>query len=107
MTDHTDAEVEALCTALLSARWHHGGCTTQSNMQRKIIAVSLLDSDWLRDLLAAREAAARAEALREAATWVIGCEHVTAMRWCGICDEWRARLEEEAGRIACTDGAGW
>jgi hypothetical protein len=56
--------------------------------------------------LAAAEARGAERALREAAEWVIGCEHVTAMRWCGTCDQWRARLEDEAAaRAAAAGGA--
>lgn len=40
-----------------------------------------------------------AAALDEMAELCIGCDHVTALAWCGICDQWRAALRARAAEI--------
>lgn len=56
--------------------------------------LSLLAPDWL----AAHDARVRAEALREAASMAIGCEH-TGLGWCATCDERRDALLDSADHI--------
>ena len=46
--------------------------------------------------LPGRDRETAAKAWDEAASWCIGCDHVTAFRWCGICDQWRAVLRDRA-----------
>ena len=94
MTEQTDAaEVEALRALLAALRYGSHTFTTHEMAER------ILASDWL----AAREAAARAEALREAADAVQEeCRSRREPCFCGSAN-W---LRDRADSIARTDGAG-
>lgn len=122
MTEKTDAaEVAELADGFLASRlsWGtHADRWNDADWQRRFwteVAQTLLASGWYADTLAAREAAARAEALREAAdAWTQGAwsdvmlpkptpPAVPVIAYSNRMGDW---LRDRADSIARTDGAG-